>query len=50
MPTEPAERAREKENVHNAHGWKQRLSKDPQMNLKSLRDVNSTLELAYTNK
>ena len=47
MPTEPVERAREKGNVHNAHEWKQRLSKDPQTNLKSLKDANSTLELAY---
>lgn len=44
------ERARERGDVHNAHGWNQRLSKDLQMNLKSLRDANSPLELAYKNK
>lgn len=43
------ERARESGGggVHNAHGWNQRLSKGSQMNLKSLRDANSPLELAY---
>lgn len=44
------ERARERGDVHNAQGWNQRLSKDSQMNLKSLRNANSPLELAYKNK